>query len=67
MILFFLQLSCQFFKQLPDGTVMLNLVVEFVDIVSHRHQKELGQNLLISTEQELFKPVILPVTLFSAQ
>jgi hypothetical protein len=38
-ILFITQLSRKYFEQLSAGTVLLNLVVEFVDVVSHRHEE----------------------------
>lgn len=41
-IQFFTQLSCKFFEQLSSGAISLNLVVELVDVVAHRYQKDLG-------------------------
>ena len=55
----FLCLSRKFFEQLPSGSISLNLVVEFVDVVAHRHQEDLGQNLLVAAEQKLPETVIL--------
>jgi len=58
-MLFLPSLSCQFFKQLSAGAVLLNLAVQFVDIVAHRHQKKLGQNLFAAAKPELPETVIL--------
>ncbi len=35
----FNQLSRKFFEQLSAGTVVLNLVVKFVDVVTRRHEE----------------------------
>ena len=58
-ILFYDQLSRQFFEQLPAGTVFLNLVVVFIDVVAHRQKENLGQNLLVAAKQELPETIIL--------
>jgi len=58
-ILFLLLLSRKFFEQLSSGAISLNFTVEFVDVVTHRHQEDLRQNLLFTSKQKLPEAVIL--------
>ena len=50
-------LSRKFFEQLPAGALLLYLVMEFVDVVTHGHQEDLGKNLLVAAEKKLAETV----------
>ena len=58
-IQFCLLLSRKFFEQLSTGAIVLNFAVQLIDVVAHRHQKNLRQNLLVASKQKLPEAVIL--------
>lgn len=49
----------QFLKQLPSGAILLNFVIQFVDVVTHGYQKNLGQDFFVAAQQELSESIIL--------
>ena len=53
------KLSRSFFKQLPAGSVLLNLGMQFVYVSGHCRQKHLCCDLLLPAKKELPKTVIL--------
>ena len=55
----FFTLSRQFFKQLPSRPILLYLGVQFVHVVCHRQQEDLGGYLPVASQQELPEGVVL--------
>ena len=55
----FFTLSRQFFKQLASGPILLYLGVQYVHIVCHRQQEDLGGYLPVTAQQELPEGVVL--------
>ena len=53
------KLSRIFFEQLRTGSVLLNLGMQFVYIVSHRQKQDFSRYLLLPAQKELPKTIVL--------